>query len=273
MDYPYPPLVPLLQFHRTPDEYRRLKALYLSSLVGGTKYPSPVDEYWRIVPHHTYAYCPICRTQYREPADTHELRGWGPSQDLLQVLYGVPGEYPTNSPCPHFLGIHAFLNLHGNLPSEITYLENSTGEVPYLTPWFFPGDIESYAVLHALPICRIEADQFVPRYTVFSLTYFNQDPKLVLKRHYAVEAERGKNDPEYDAATVYPPGAIYTGREDETLYDLPSWAARGLLGWLDFTQANTPLQIGVGSKLPEIYQQIQGSRKTYVWRKGRIHPF
>jgi hypothetical protein len=163
--------------------------------------------------------------------------------------------------------------LHDQLPREIEYLNNRTGEVPYLTPWFFQDDMESYVVLHALPICRTESNQFAPTYTMFSLTYFSQDPKLILQRHFAVEAERGKGDPEYHPATVYPAGSIYTQHYDETLYDLAQWAVRGQLGWLDFTVADQPLRLGVGSQLPETYQRIHGNRKTYVWRKGSIQPF
>lgn len=296
MSYPYTSLLSLLELRCTPDEYRRLTAPHVSYR-RGIKKPHPEDPYWQVIPHYVYAHCPMCHVQYREPADTYSIRGWGSPSILRETLYVLPGEYPTNPPCPHFLGIHTFLNLHGNLPSELTYLENSTGEVPYLTPWFFPIDIESYAVLHALPICRIEAgvsvelvqpgipvshalpifrieaDRFVPSYTVFSLTYFSQQPKEVLRRHYAEEAERGKGDPEYFPATVHPPRPLDTRGYDETLYDLPAWAARGQLGWIDFTQANTPLQIGVGSQLPEIYRQIQGSRKTYVWRNGEMRPW
>jgi len=269
MDYPYPLLLPLLQILCTPNEYRRVKALYLSNVKAGIKHPSLVDEYWRIVPHYTYAYCPICQARYHEPADTYSIDGWGMYPDLKKTLYNIYSTYPR---CPHFLGIHAFFNLHGNFPNEVDYLSNRAGEAPYLTPWFFPDDIASYAVLHALPVCRIEAEQFVPRYTAFSLTYFSQHPKLVLKRHYAVEAERGKDDPEYYPAIFYP-APVYPARIDEALYDLPAWVARGQLGWLDFTQANMPLRIGVGLELPEIYRAIQGSRNTYVWRKGKIHPW
>lgn len=271
MSYPYPPLLSLLKFFCTPDEYKQRIKPHIGWR-GGIKNPPIGDAYWQVVPLYTYAICPICRHEYREPADTYSLGGWGPYPDLMPALYVIPSEYPTNPPCAHFLGIHAFLNLHGHLPTEVDYLSNRTGEVPYLTPWFFPDDIESYAVLHALPICRLEAEQFVPRYTIFSLTYFSQQPKEVLQRHYAEEAEYAKGDPEYYGTTVCP-APIYPVRLDEALYDLSAWAARGQLGWLDFTRADTPLRIGAGLQLPETYRNIQGNRNIYVWRKGKMHPW
>jgi hypothetical protein len=169
--------------------------------------------------------------------------------------------------------MHVFLNLHDKQPKEVEYMENNTGEVPYITPWNFPDGLESYAVLHALPICRIENTQFVPRYTVFSIAYFSRDLDLLF-RHFSTEAEAAgvKDDPEYYPATVWPPGNMNTHQYDESLYDLTAWAERGQLGWLDVTKTDQSLCLGMGMQLPEMYRQIKGRRWRFVWDKGRIKP-
>src|SRR6185369_16004276 len=101
------------------------------------------------------------------------------------TLYG--GHKEDNPCCPHFLGIHELV-----------------GEKPYLTPWFFLYDMPTYAVLHALPIARTKDHRFVPCVTVFIITYFCEDPKLLLERHFAAQHEYGKDDRHFWPATVYP---------------------------------------------------------------------
>jgi len=272
MSYPYPLLLPLLQFHCTPDEYRRVIAAHIG-WSGGIARGDADAEYWQIIPTYTYACCPVCHTQYSEPADTYSILGWASYNFSLKNLYVLTGHDPTKEPCPHFLGMHVFLNLHDEQPTEIKYMKNNTGEVPYITPWNFPEDLESYAVLHALPICRIEDNEFVPRYTVFILTYFNRDLESLF-RHFAAEAKaKGvKDDPEYYPATVWPPGTVDTKQYNESLYDLAEWAERGQLGWLDVTKPDTPLCLGTGMQLPEMYQRIEGKRWRYAWDKGHIQP-
>lgn len=278
-DYPYRQLLPLLQFHCSPDEYQRIVSTY-SGQYGGL-IPKRGSDYWQIIPVYTYAHCPICHAQYHEQIDTYSILGWNSYLDLQHELYIEPEtNYPLSQPCPHFLGLHAFLSLHDNQPTEVPDLENLTGEVPYITPWYFPDGFESYVVLHSLPICRIESNKFEPRYTVFILSYFSQDLKE-LRGHLLAE-ERAKHltdDPEYYPATVERPGSgihviagVDTNRYDESLYDLAVWAERGQLGWLDVTEVNLPLRLGVGMYLPEMYSQIKGRRWQYAWRDGQIQP-
>jgi hypothetical protein len=206
--------------------------------------------------------------QYCEPADTYSLAAWNAHEILHQTLF-VYEQYPRPTPCAHFMGIHKFINLHDQVPTEKDYFANHTGEVPYLTPWFFPEDIKTQAVLHALPICRVDRDRFVPSYTVFSLTYFSQKPREVLRRHFQAEAKNLKDDPDYHPPTVHPPWG------GDQLYDLAQWAQQGKLGWLDVTQLGLPLRLGQGAELPTMYRQIAGSRRVYTWRNGRliVRPF
>ncbi len=257
----------LLTFKCTVQEYRRIITPYLTRH-GYLRSLNIGSEYWQIIPIYRYTRCPFCDMTIQCPVDTYSLLGWGGAKVLGELLYAPSHEvvgFPKN--CRHFVGVHKFLNLHRQLPVELSYLENDAGEAPVITKWCLPDDIESYAVLHALPICRIEGDAFRPAYTLFSLTYFAKKPKEVVGRHYAAEWERGKDDPEF-----YPGGLQGPSTHPSTahLYDLQRWATAGRLGYLDFTQEDLPLRIGVGTQLPEIYQNIPGERRRYVWRNGQM---
>jgi hypothetical protein len=104
------------------------------------------------------------------------------------------------------------------------------------------------------------------------LTYFSQDPKVVLKLHYEAQAKFGRGDPDYYPATVSPPGNKMFQYYDETLYDLKIWAANGRLGWLELN-AEAHLKLDRDALLPEMYQNISGLRERYVWRGSEPEVF
>lgn len=271
MAYPYPDLVPWLDRHLTPATYTTLTDGH--TLYQLRENAADYAAYWQQMPRYVYAECPLCACRYESIADTYRLDGWMPTLDLNDTLFLAPESSARPISCPHLLGTHRLLNLHGLLPTELEYFSNNTGEVPYLTPWFFPADLVSWAVLHALPICRVMNEDFSPSYTAFSLTYFSEDPKEVLRRHYASEARRGAGDREFYPGTLYPPGMYTTLSYDETLYDLESWARRGQLGWLDNQHPDLPLRMGPHTELAPMYHNVVGNRQKYVWRKGLMQPF
>ncbi|MDQ2805324.1 MAG: hypothetical protein M3Z04_00160 [Chloroflexota bacterium] len=141
-----------------------------------------------------------------------------------------------------------------------------------MTDWYLPADIRSYVVLHALPICRIEHDRFVPRYTAFTLSYFSTNKAAVLARHDASEAHRAIGDPDYYAAATFEPPAATPTPASAPLYDLAAWADTGRLGWLDYTDPTLPLRIGRGADLPALYRTMVGRRDPYVWRRKEHEP-
>lgn len=273
--YPYPELVSQLQFHCTPAVYQRVIAQYIFPGPGHLGLPRleviQATEYWELLPQYTFSQCPICGKRYTHSADTYSLRGWNARNDRLFALYR-----PVSSQlsCAHFLGIHEFVNLHDQEPTELGYLTNGAGEVPRLTPWFLPDDIPSFAVLHALPICRIEKEQFVPAYTVFVLTYFSEDPNLLLERHGQAEAERSRGDPEYYPGFFSLPGLTKNYNEElsASYYELDQRADRGQLGWLDYSQADLPLCLETGKRLPGLYRRVEGRRYVYSWRDAQFQP-
>ncbi|MGB8648113.1 MAG: hypothetical protein WCF84_22950 [Anaerolineae bacterium] len=208
-NYPYPELAARLQFLCSPAEYRRIRRRTKKNAAGRVHLVGRDAEYWSVIPSYTYAECPLCHRLYTEPADTYSLDRWGTMNNtLLPTLYVRSDSEPgCEPPCEHFLGIHLFINLHDRVPDDYEYYnfpQNGlhrrtcgTGEIPRLTRDFFPDDIPSYAVLHALPICRIQVGAFAPSYTAFILTYLSADPKAVLRRVYAAQAEFGRGDPDF----------------------------------------------------------------------------
>lgn len=259
-DYPYPALTSLLQVAATPEEYLRL--IPPSPFWRGGNIP-PTAPYWSVVPVYTYTECPLCGRRYQEPADTYTLLGWSISA-FSSTLYISRRYFRSLTWCPHFVGIQLFANFHQITPYELKYVQNNWGEVPYLTPWFLPDDLDSFAVLHALPICRIETAQFVPRYTLFILTYFSENGRGVLGRHYDREWARGAHDPEFYPSTLAPPG-----HKEGNLYNLPYWSASGRLGWLDFNDPDLPLRIGSSLEWPKLYYPIPGRQSAFNWRRDK----
>lgn len=269
MTYPYSSLLPLPRVECSTKEYLDLVMRYGWWGPGAKVHRvKPDADYWRVIPIYTYGECPLCQVRYSEPVDTYSLGGWAGAHVLSETLY-IPDRYPRRAPCPHFAGIHRFINLHDIQPTEKGYWENWTGDVPYLTPWFFPTDIPTFAVLHALPICRIEVERFVPTYTVFAVTYFSDNPTVILQRRGEFLREFGKGDPEFYGNLLAMPSL-----DNEEQYDLVGWAQRGKLGWLDFIEAGLPLRIGTNTVLPEVYRHIEGKRQPYSLRDGRliVHP-
>jgi len=267
MSYPYTALSGLLQFRTSSAEYTQITAAYLSPKLG-TLRPTLGPDYWALLPVYVYTQCPICGVPRQEMVDTYSLLGWsGLSKELSKSIYVLSRQPTPGFSCPHFMTYHCFLHLHGHLPVEVLSFANYTGEVPLITEWALPDDIESYVVLHALPICRMEVDHFVPSYTLFILSYFNQDPTLVVHRHFAAEWQRGAGDREFYPGVLSPPSL---DRDVNEFYALQPWATQGKLGYLDFTQTDLPLQIGPGTQLPAIYQDIQGLRSAYNWHNGEI---
>jgi hypothetical protein len=266
MTYPYPELLPLLQFRCTTDAYQRAITPYLRQGSNRRILISLIPamaEYWQIIPTYPYAECPYCHTRYHSSVDTYALWGWYPWRVLRDALY-VPEALVPPIRCPHFIGVQQFLNLHQQPPTELEYFDNASGDVPYLSRGLFAARVPTAAILHALPICRIEDDQFAPRYTIFALTYFSQNPQAVLGRVLAREAARASADPEYFGTELDLPDS--SGAD----YDLPACVKRGQLGWLDVTQATLPLRIGKDLQLPAIYGQIPGNRWSYTYRPSGI---
>ena len=264
MPYPYTELVQLLQIRTTPRQYQNHITKYATTR-------SPIrpfnigQDYWEILPVYLRTICPFCMHRSFGQVDTCSLLGKKGSYQLLFSEHKKLPDFLTI--CPHFLAFRQFLNFHGLLPMELSYYESRTGEVPDIDEWCLPAHIESYAVLHALPICRIVDREFVPTYTYFNVSYFSAAREAIIRQRFEAELARGKGDPEFYPAIFYDPSPHPAA---DRLYDLQAWATQGKLGYVDFTQAALPLVIGQGTQLPDIYRNIQGKRQRFIWRDGQF---
>lgn len=258
----------LLKIRCTSQEYARLR----KGMKDQRLHPDhpEVRAYLDLLPEYIYARCPLCGAVCIEHIDTYELPLYFPFfKNKLNGRYILERGFPFDAPCPHFLGIHPFFNSHGQPLGQQSFTNNS-GDVPFVTGSLFQDEMSNYVVLHALPVCHIEDEAFVPRYTLYMLTYFCTNPHLKIKQHYEEQYKFGKGDDEF-----YPGDMVdnvdYVRGDD--VYNLQLWAARGLLGWLDFTDPDLPLRIGSNMPLPELYRHIVGFRQRYSWHNNEYQAF
>ncbi|MBZ0280193.1 MAG: hypothetical protein K8L97_05600 [Anaerolineae bacterium] len=280
MAYPYPELQHLMQFPFSAQDYEGWidKHLY---------YMRPVPP---ALPTYIYARCPICGAIGQQQINVYSLH-LKPLQFALQhgLILNPGASKRYGIPCTHYLGVHEFINLHDLTPHEVVDLYLASGEVPYVTPWFLPDDIDSFAVLHALPICQIVEQEFVPAYTHFMLTYFSADTDTIIKRCYDSQWKAIQNDDEYYPYTLAPAyrASRFTSYTTDIISELPQklrllyenyyglshWAANGKLGYLDFASPDLPLKIGKGLELPALYRNIPGRKYYFFWLKGKFRIF
>jgi hypothetical protein len=220
-------------------------------------------QYWRMIPTYIVSRCPFCDATYQQKINNYSLYLWSIRGNADCVAYSAAG-YER---CLHFVGVHSFINLAGYLPYknelEEGVLFSSEPEVPMVTPTLLPDDIESYAVLHSLPICRPWNDRFLVRYLLFMLTYYSTAPKELKNRRLA-EWTGGYYVP--SLLDVDRPWSTRLGiywEEANTkpeAWDLLYWVKKGKLKWLDLARQDLPLTNEV-NMFP--YAEIRGMRHGY----------
>jgi len=98
----------------------------------------------------------LCKT-------TYSLNSW-----YIRIVghggkFGSEDEEPRG--CQHFNRVQSFVNLEGFVPVEVQSYETIL-HVPFVMPFYLPDDVPSIAVIHSLPVCRIEdADGLVYSFT------------------------------------------------------------------------------------------------------------
>jgi len=255
----------LLQIELTPVEYQKVDPGFFG--------PSPrATDYWRSLPTYLLARCPLCDGTYAAPLDTYSLAHW---------VYASSGESVFSSfyqeiDCSHFVAVQHFINLNGVAPIEISYI-GLRSEAPYVLPVFLPYDVESYAVMHALSICQVEEGHFVPRYSLYVITYYSADPASLNARrlagafedHYmATPTSRYAKLPLWRnlPAGMEPP--MYQSGYIDTWFDLPAWVKGGKLLWLDTADPELPLRAGPVEAFP--YANITGRKGEHSYRDGKL---
>jgi hypothetical protein len=225
----------LLQLEISPEEYQALPPLQAT--------------YWQSMPDYVIARCPLCGATYHSRLDTYSLAYWP------RPAYGNEIFKPSvqEIDCSHFVVVHHFLNLNGVIPIELDYKMLGC-EVPYVIPVFLPDDVESYAVMHALPICRIEDGQFVPRYSAYLITYCSESPDILMERRWQISSSESV--------------LVSRGLRTRNSWDLARWVQAGKLQWLDAESPDLPLRTGPAEAFP--YANVQGHREyTNIYRHGQ----
>jgi hypothetical protein len=235
-----------------------------------TKVEDHVDEYhsdyllyWRIIPEYTVSICPFCLVAYRQQLDLYSLYAWEIRHDGDSLRYCLNGRHT----CEHFVAVHEFLNLNQMRPfkKELHHsaLHSTEPEVPFISPSLLPDDVDSKAVIHSLPICRIKGDSFVPKYTLYLLTYYAQDAEAV--RHRRVMEWTDGQSLRY--VTWSAPGlrlGMYweQAQDRPEMWDLESWWRRGKLRWVNPTSMT--LNDADAADFP--YRALQGLRHGYIYQ-------
>jgi len=242
----------LLKFEVGPAQY---KSLAISKLY--TKDPS--QRYWDILPYYLIARCPLCGSEYTARLDTYSLLRWRHAVHGANIF---EKEY-ENIGCQHFVMAHHFINLNGKVPSEVHYFENIS-EVPYVvprllvdklqsgTPDLESEDLNPQAVMHALPICRIENRQFVPSYSVYMITYYALNPAPLIAHYHKLR----------DYIEWFPE-PVLDDADRELWWDLEYWIKMKKFWWLNPNDPELPLQNTLET-FP--YRNIQGIRSGRTYR-------
>ncbi|MEZ4709783.1 MAG: hypothetical protein R3A44_21435 [Caldilineaceae bacterium] len=212
------------------------------------------------LPMYALARCPICNSVYQGRIDTHSLLTWKRFHpEVRNSIYRDTYELPR---CNHFVAAQPFLNLNGFLPSETSYISNGNGDIPIVSPELLLDETNSYAVMHCLPICRIEEQQFVPRYSLYIITYYADEPEQVRARAREI---------------LFPPGSkVHWGtildscdrlHWEPQVADLQYWVNKEKLFWLDLVDQSLPLIGRQSVNFP--YSGIYGFGRAFIFRK---HP-
>jgi hypothetical protein len=262
MTQPHELTVRHLKITFTPAEYDALISHKAYQHAGQFFRADAKEDYWGNLSEYVLARFPFCKTVFTETLDTHGLSGWIIHPDFANFVYKRP-KSPYDYPCVHFVAVQTFINLHGIVPDELKYFSNQS-EVPFVMPVFVPDDLQAYAVMHSLPICRIENGQFVPRYSLYTIAYYSNRPDILRERRRA--EYRGEDYGHFPM--------LYTWRTlkfehlDEA-WDLPLWVQKGKLLWLDLEQNGLPLKSEPVEAFP--YADIEGMRKSYRYHQGQLN--
>lgn len=226
--------------------YRHMLAEYGDNLLDAGK-----EEYISQLPRYLIAQCPICDKPYYAAFDTHSLK---PNMFYPPNFSYLFRSDSKEKKCGHFVAVARFINLNGFMPKEYTRWHNRLGDIPVVTPGMLSNNFE-YAVIHGLPICRIEDDVFIPRYSVYFVTYYSRFAHQTIKER----REELANLPNIDNDLLEFLDGSFLGRMNPLAKDLSYWVKEEKLFWLDYqTESLKTSDVDV---FP--YQNITGRGKSY----------
>jgi len=181
-------------------------------------------EYVRQLPMYTIAICPFCAKENIEHLHTYSPKDW-----IIRLQDGtsVGGYQSPVFHCEHFTLVWTFLEYADPRLNKMVFKD--------LPPYVYGLILEQYStksVIHALPVCEYVENQYVPRHTLFMITYFSESAKATYDAigYHAVDRQ---DSPESNTWEIYP----IKGNNEDHWYNLSYWVERGLLYWVDASNA------------------------------------
>lgn len=255
------------------------------------EYP-PLLETWdhAVCPRYLISRCPLCGAEHSGTVDTYSISSWNMTVVDDGSCFG--DEVFEKIGCQHFVCVQKFVNLEGIVPVECEQLEIVLHR-PFVMPFYLPDSPSSAAVIHSLPIHRIEDQQgsvysldlqtfvdpihdirpnlerkwsppeyksfeqitpedrerlasarFVRRYTTLAVTYYSEDPKRLIGDYVDRQiTPQAASDPDFTAADLHSMASTEEIKHHHPEgFDLPQWAAKSKLHWLDLEQPDLPLK-------------------------------
>jgi hypothetical protein len=175
-----------------------------------------------------------------EAVDTFSMAGpgWWREEPLGFGWYGLlpkpggPHNFKTqpsyHAPCGHVQALTYGICLNGIHPDDVRHRHRVYigSERPGLAGSFLE-ERGNYAVLHTLPVGRLDDEVWQPRYTVYFVTYFKESLGGVKRMTFPPQAGN-------------PP--CFNWRYGQWDYDLRAWLRRGKLFWLGPEAEGYPLR-------------------------------
>lgn len=224
----------LLQRNLTVEEFREVIRYY-------NRNEALLDR----LPAYTIAQCPFCQDANIETVNTYTVEDHGTGASVFvssAALYH----------CPHFAFVHNFYHFHGLKPTDALRGTWFRPEVPFVVGFLLKRR-NCKAVIHALPVCQIENNEFVPRFTMFLATYFSTQPEATYRELVGWAST-------FPGAEGYATDFRMPSDKDENWWDLNYWVKRDSLYWVDANDPELPIRTHDPDAFP--YGNIAG-RKTF----------
>ncbi|MBE7553949.1 MAG: hypothetical protein HS126_23025 [Anaerolineales bacterium] len=216
------------------------------------------QEYFHRLPVHLLAQCPYCGTHILQPVDTFSLMGFYPLLNVTE-LYRGPGwvsDPPFWQHCRHFVVVTFSVNLNNLTPDDLPFWALrrkwlKMDSAPRVMVWPLIAG-QTSAVIHALPVGRLDEPELLHSYTIYFITYFADDQTNLYSEEMWVPADFRR--PATD-------GVYYD-------LDLIKWLEAGRLFWLNPDKFERTLMRGPVEVFP--YANIQPQGWYEIIEDGRI---
>ena len=222
------------------------------------------EAYYRRLPKSVLGICPYCNSIILQPTDYFSFVGFYPLINLSDFYHDVRIWINPKAPrqsCRHALMATLSVNLNNSRPTDLPhwmlnrkwlYMSSS----PRVMVWPLLAQHTS-AVIHSLPIGRLDEPEPIHRYTAYFVTYFMDDISNLMTKEMWVPTDLGAPATE---GVKYDP-------------DLRKWVEADRLYWLD---PNNSFRLVKGSVDEFPYADIQPQGRYRIIENGEVegpHPY